>query len=379
MINLLTLVNKEIWHRRRNLIYKNNWQRFHLDPLLLMCLTLLLIVGMVLLYSAAQDMGIIMRQAVRIGIAIIMMFFCAQIPMQKYRIWTPYLFSLTLCLLIIVLVLGSIVKGAQRWLDVGLLRFQPAELMKLMIPLMLAWYFSHRDLPPNWRALFIAGIIVLIPAILIMLQPDLGTALIVILSGICVLLFAGVSWRVFMGLFSLIVIAIPLLWWTMHDYQRQRLVSFLYPESDPLGKGYHIIQSKIAIGSGGVFGKGWLNGTQSQLRFLPEDATDFIFSVLGEEFGLVGSCTLIILFMIVIGRIFYIANQAQDPFTRLFVSSFGLTLFRSVFINIGMVMGLLPVVGLPLPLISYGGTSMIVLMSGFGILMSMHTQRKFLP
>lgn len=378
-MNLITLINKAVWHRRRNLIYKSNWQRFHLDPLLLAGLIMLLAAGMMLLYSAGnQDMDIFVRQAIRIGVAIVVMFCCAQIPTQKYRIWAPWLFALALCLLIVVLVLGSIVKGAQRWLDFGLLRFQPAELMKLIIPLMLAWYFSYRDLPPNWRAVFVGGIIVLLPALLIMLQPDLGTALIVILSGVCVLLFAGVGRHVFMGLFSLIIVAVPLLWWTMHDYQRRRLVSFLYPESDPLGNGYHIIQSKIAIGSGGIFGKGWLHGTQSQLRFLPEDATDFIFAVSGEEFGLAGSSVLVILFLMVVARTFYIASQAQDSFTRLFVSSFGLIFFLSAFINIGMVMGLLPVVGLPLPLISYGGTSMVILMSGFGIIMSMHTQRKFL-
>ncbi|MEE9451311.1 MAG: rod shape-determining protein RodA [Gammaproteobacteria bacterium] len=378
-MNLMALINKEVWRRQQSITYKSTWQRFHLDPLLLMLVMVLLTVGLLLLYSAGgQDGEIIVRQGIRVGIAMMVMLICAQIPIQKYRLWIPRLYIGALLLLATVLVLGSVAKGAQRWLDFGILRFQPAEFMKLVLPMMLASYFSYRHLPPDWRSLLSAGLLIIIPGLLIMLQPDLGTALVVVLSGFCTLLFAGVSWRLFFGFFSLIIAALPVLWLTMHDYQRQRLFSFLRPESDPLGNGYHIIQSKIAIGSGGLTGKGWLNSTQSQLNFLPEDATDFIFAVLGEEFGLLGCVILITLFIMVSTRIFYIASQAQDTFTRLFASSFGFIFFLSVFINMGMVMGLLPVVGLPLPLISYGGTSMVILMAGFGMVMSIHTQRKFI-
>jgi len=270
---------------------------------------------------------------------------------------------------------GDVGKGAQRWLDLGFVRFQPSEIMKLAVPMMAAWYLHDRPLPPRFLELLVVVALVIVPAVMIALQPDLGTALLVGAAGILVVLLGGLRVRLIVGLAALAVALAPALWHVMHDYQRRRVLTFLNPESDPLGAGYHIIQSKIAIGSGGLFGKGWLNGTQAQLEFLPERSTDFIFAVLGEEFGLFGQGLLILAYLFVVGRGLYIATQAQDTFTRLLAGSISLTFFVYVFVNTGMVTGLLPVVGVPLPLISYGGTSMVTLMIGFGILMAVHGHR----
>jgi rod shape determining protein RodA len=282
-------------------------------------------------------------------------------------------------LLLAVLLIGEIGKGAQRWLDLGVFRFQPSEMMKLAVPMMVAWYLSDHPLPPSWRRLAVAALVILTPTLLIAKQPDLGTALLVASAGIFVLLFAGIPWRLVFSAGALIAACGPVLWHFMHDYQRQRVLTFLNPEKDPLGTGYHIIQSKIAIGSGGLYGKGWLNGTQSQLNFLPERSTDFIFAAYAEEFGLFGILLLLAVYLLVIMRGLLIAAQAQDTYTRLLAGSLVMTFFIYIFVNIGMVTGLLPVVGLPLPLVSYGGTSMVTLMAGFGILMSIHTHRKLLP
>ncbi|NOY71989.1 MAG: rod shape-determining protein RodA [Gammaproteobacteria bacterium] len=355
-------------------------RRFHIDAPLFYALVLLSLVGLAILYSSSgQDMDSIVKQLVRLAAAFFAMLLIAQIPPHLIRYWAPLSFAIGLILLIFVLFFGETGKGAQRWLDLGFFRFQPSELMKLAVPLMIAWYLADRTLPPQFKHVIISTLMILIPTVLIAKQPDLGTALLICASGIFVLLFAGLSWRI---ICSVVVLAVPLAWavwrFAMHEYQRNRVLTFLNPENDPLGSGYHIIQSKIAIGSGGIYGKGWLNGTQSHLEFLPESSTDFIFAVFSEEFGLIGTLFLLSLYLYIVYRGIYIATQAQHTFDRLLAGSLILTFFFYVFVNIGMVIGILPVVGLPLPLISYGGTSMVTLMLGFGILMSIQTHRKLL-
>ncbi|GAB4391713.1 MAG: rod shape-determining protein RodA [Gammaproteobacteria bacterium] len=363
----------------QSLAYKNNWQRFHLDPVLLCGLLILISVGLVVLYSASsEDFGLVVRQIIRLSIALIVMIVVAQISPTLFKLWAPWLFSLGILLLLTVLLIGVIGKGAQRWLNLGIVNFQPSELMKLALPMMLAWFFSDCLLPPSFSRLLGAGVLILTPVILTAKQPDLGTALMIASAGVSVIFLAGVSWYFISTICLLAAAGAPILWHFMHNYQRQRVLTFLNPERDPLGSGYHIIQSKIAIGSGGLFGKGWLQGTQSHLDFLPEHATDFIFAVAGEEFGLLGACILVLIYLFIILRGIYITNQAQDTFTRLLAGSLITMFFMSVFVNMGMVMGILPVVGLPLPLVSYGGTSMVTLMAGFGILMSIHTHRNLL-
>ena len=352
----------------------------HLDPLLLGLLLTVMTLGLVVLYSASgQNMDMVMRQGIRMGVALTALLFLAQIPPQILRLWAPWLFFGGLALLVLVLVTGDVRQGAQRWLDLGVIRFQPSELMKLAVPLMAAAFLHRRPLPPGLRPTIWVGLIILGPTLLIAKQPDLGTALLIAASGIFVLLLAGISGRVVAISAALAAAAAPLMWFLMHEYQKTRVLTFLNPESDPLGAGYHTIQSKIALGSGGVFGKGWLNGSQAQLEFLPEPDTDFIFAVMGEEFGLLGLLTLLTLYALIIGRGLFIAVQAQDTFSRLLAGSISLTFFVYVFVNAGMVSGLLPVVGVPLPLVSYGGTSIVTLLAGFGILMSVHTHRKLLP
>jgi len=353
----------------------------NLDGPLLLGLMTVSGLGMFFLYSAGgENLDLVLRQGLRVCVAATVMLLIAQIPTKFLRIWAPWMFMAGIVLLILVLIMGEIGKGAQRWLDVGILRFQPSEIMKLAVPMMAAWYLHERPLPPTLReSMFVILVIALLPAVLIARQPDLGTALLIAASGILVILLAGMSIRVILGLGVLALTAAPALWFSMHDYQRQRVLTFLNPESDPLGAGYHIIQSKIAIGSGGVFGKGWLNGTQAQLEFLPERSTDFIFAVIGEEFGLLGLATLLTLYLLIVARGLYVAGQAQDTFGRLLAGSISLTFFVYVFVNTGMVTGLLPVVGVPLPLVSYGGTSMVTLMAGFGMLMSIQSHRKLVP
>ncbi len=355
-------------------------ERLHLDTPLLLCLLILAVISLFVLYSASgQNIDVIWRQAIRLGAAFFIMLVLAQINPATFNRWTPWLFALGLSLLLAVLWVGETGKGAQRWLDLGLFRFQPSEIMKLAVPMMVAWYLSDHPLPPNLRRLAIALLVILIPTLLIAKQPDLGTALLVASAGIFVLLFAGISWRLIFASTAILAAGAPVLWHFMHDYQRQRVLTFLNPEQNPLGAGYHIIQSKIAIGSGGLYGKGWLNGTQSQLNFLPERSTDFIFAAYAEEFGLFGILALLAVYLLIIMRGLLIASQAQDSYTRLLAGSLVMTFFIYIFVNIGMVTGLLPVVGIPLPLVSYGGTSMVTLMAGFGILMSIHTHRKLLP
>ena len=350
-----------------------------LDAPLLLGLLAISAFGLVVLWSAGgQSESLLMRQVVRLGIAFGAMLVVAQVPPKILRLWSPWLFAGGLALLVAVLVAGDMGKGAQRWLDLGFVRFQPSEIMKLAMPMMAAWYLHDRPLPPRPRELFALLLVVAVPAFLIARQPDLGTALLVASAGALVVLLGGLRVRMMVLFGALTAVLAPVLWHFMHDYQRRRVLTFLQPENDPLGAGYHIIQSKIAIGSGGLFGKGWGNGSQAQLEFLPERSTDFIFAVLGEEFGLIGLVLLLVAYLAVVGRGLYIALQAQDTFGRLLAGSISLTFFVYVFVNTGMVTGLLPVVGVPLPLVSYGGTSMVTLMVGFGMLMSIHGHRNLL-
>lgn len=351
----------------------------HLDKPLLFGLLLLSSIGLVVLYSAGgQDLDLIGRQLLRVAMGFGVMLVLAQIRTQHIIRWVPWLYLIGVFLLTAVLLVGEISKGSQRWLDLGMFRFQPSEMMKLAVPMMVTWYLADKPLPPSYGKLTVAILITLIPVALIAKQPDLGTALLIGASGTFVILLSGISWHLIFGFIATGLLCIPILWYSLHNYQRQRVYTFLNPEQDPLGTGYHIIQSKIAIGSGGIYGKGWLNGTQSHLEFLPERSTDFVFAVYSEEFGLIGVIVLLAVYIFVLTRGIYIAAQAQDTFARLLASSIILTFFVYIFVNMGMVTGLLPVVGLPLPLISYGGTSLVTLMAGFGLLMGVHTHRRLL-
>ena len=355
--------------------------RFHIDPILLFLLLILCAIGLGILYSASgQSFEHVERQFVRLSIAFFVMFVFAQLDPIVYKRWSPWLFVLGLCALVGVLFLGVGAKGAQRWLQLpGLPRFQPSEFMKLVVPMMVAWYLSSRYLPPSLKVVIVSLLIMFVPVALILKQPDLGTSLLIASAGIFVLLFAGLSWRMVAGFSALVAAFAPVLWmFIMHDYQRQRVLTFLNPESDPLGSGWNIIQSKTAIGSGGFWGKGWLNGTQSQLDFLPESHTDFIIAVCAEEFGFIGVLGLLFVYLLIIFRGLFIALKAQDSYSRILSGSLVLTFFMYVFVNIGMVSGILPVVGVPLPLVSYGGSSAVTLMAAFGVLMSVHTHRKML-
>jgi rod shape determining protein RodA len=328
--------------------------------------------------SGQEDIGLLQRQITRLGIAFLGMLVVAQIPPNIMKIFAPWLFLVGIGLLLGVLFAGDMGKGAQRWLDLGVFKFQPSELLKLATPLMVAWYLAERHLPPRTKHIFFATIFIAIPTVLIAKQPDLGTAILIASSGLAVLFLAGISWRLIFGVMVSAGGLAPLLWNFMKEYQKQRVLTFLNPENDPLGAGYHIIQSKIAIGSGGINGKGWMNGSQARLEFLPESSTDFIFAVFSEEFGLVGCIGLLSIYLLIFIRSIYIATQAQDSFSKLLAGSIAFTFFIYLFVNVGMVTGILPVVGVPLPLVSYGGTSMVTLLLGFGIIMSIHTHRKLL-
>ena len=349
-----------------------------LDIPLLAALLLLLIAGLLMLYSASgSDLDVVYRQGVRLAVGLLAMLVLSQVPPHILRIWTPWLYTLGLVLLLATWFFGT-GRATNRWLDLGLIRFQPSEIMKLGVPMMMAWYLHPRRLPPDFVTVLTSLAILVVPAVLIARQPDLGTALLVAVSGVFALFLSGLQWRVIFGLAGVALAAMPALWYVMHDYQRQRVLTFLDPESDPLGSGWNIIQSKIAVGSGGLFGKGWLNGTQSRLEFIPERHTDFILAVMSEEFGMVGVLLLFALYLYIAGRCLYIAAMARITYARLLAGSLGLTFFVYVLVNAGMVSGLLPVVGVPLPLISYGGTSIVTLLAGFGILMSIHGHRNFI-
>jgi rod shape determining protein RodA len=374
LISLLKHKFKKPAHDTR---YRSFWQFIHIDILLFTAILLLCSAGLIILYSASgENARVIEFQALRMLASIIVMLMIAQIPPATLQRTAPWLYSIGIILLVIVLLIGHIGKGGQRWLNLGLIRFQPAELMKMAIPLTLAWYYHQIHLPIKFKNVLAALPIILIPAFLTAKQPDLSTAILLVISGGSVLFLAGLSWRIITAVFSMIAVSGPLVWYVLHDYQRKRVLTFLNPENDPLGSGYHIIQSKIAIGSGGLFGKGWTHGTQSNLHFLPEHTTDFIFAVSGEEFGFAGVMILITLYLLIIARGFYITMNAQNTFTRLVAGSITITFFVSFFINTGMVTGIMPVAGVPLLLVSYGGSSMVTIMATFGILMSIQTHRK---
>mgnify|MGYP005840309011 CR=1 FL=1 len=352
------------------------WPR--LDFPLLLGLLLLSGFGLLVLYSASGgSLDVVYRQVARLGVGFAALLVLCQVPPHILRLWTPWLYGVGVALLLATWFFG-VGRGTSRWLDLGLFRFQPSEVMKLAVPMMVAWYLHARRLPPDFRSLAMAVLILLLPALLIARQPDLGTALLVGISGAFVLFLAGLRWRVIFALAGLAAAAAPALWLVMHEYQRKRVLTFLNPESDPLGSGWNIIQSKIAVGSGGLLGKGWLNGTQSRLEFIPERHTDFILAVLSEEFGLLGVLLLFALYLAITGRGLYVASMAKSTYARLLAGSLSLTFFVYVLVNGGMVSGLLPVVGVPLPLVSYGGTSIVTLLAGFGILMSIFGHRNFI-
>jgi len=349
-----------------------------LDLPLLVALLLLMGFGLLVLYSASgQEMPVVYRQAIHIAVGLAVMLLLSQVPPHILRLWTPWLYGLGVVLLLATWFFG-VGRSTDRWLDLGLFRFQPSEIMKLGIPMMIAWYLHPRRLPPDSMTMLVSTAIVLAPVLLIARQPDLGTSLLVAASGGLTLFLAGLRWRYIMAAAGLAVAAAPALWYVMHEYQRNRMRIFLDPESDPLGSGWNIIQSKIAVGSGGVLGKGWLNGTQSHLEFIPERHTDFILAVLSEEFGLMGVIALFAVYVFITGRGLYIASNARNTYARLLAGGLSLTFFVYVLVNGGMVSGTLPVVGVPLPLVSYGGTSIVTLLAGFGILMSIYGHRNFI-
>lgn len=350
----------------------------HLDGPLFIGLCLLCTVGSIVVYSASgQSLRMLELQLVRFALGMAAMIMLAQIPPRLIRTISPWAYLVGLVLLFAVMLVGDVAMGAQRWLDLGVVRFQPSEMMKLAVPLACAWFLHERALPPSFTLLGVLSAAIGVPTLLIAEQPDLGTALLVAAGGGMVVLMAGLQLRYILAVVGLLVPTAFVAWqFFLHEYQKQRVLTFLDPQSDPLGSGYHIIQSQIAIGSGGVFGKGYLNGSQAQLEFLPERSTDFVFAVIGEEWGLIGLVTVIALYMFVLGRALYLSAGAQDTFARLVSASLTLTFCVYVFVNSGMVTGLLPVVGVPLPLVSYGGTSMVTLMAGFGILMSLCAKRK---
>ncbi len=349
-----------------------------LDGPLLVGLGLVCFYGLVVLYSASgQDWGTVWRAVARLGLGTVAMVALAQVRPQQLRAAAPAIYVAGIVLLIVVDIMGHIGKGAQRWLDFGFIRFQPSEVMKLAVPMLCAWYLHERPLPPSVPTLSILAAIILVPAGLTAAQPDLGTAILITIGGVLLVVMAGLSVWYMVGAASLAGIGAWVGWqYFLHGYQKQRVLTFFDPQVDPQGAGYHIIQSQIAIGSGGLFGKGWMHGSQSQLEYLPERHTDFIFAVIGEEFGLLGLVILMLLYLFVVARALYLASQTQDTFTRLLSASLALTFFVYVFINTGMVSGLLPVVGVPLPLVSYGGTSMVTLLASFGILMALYSHRK---
>ena len=354
-------------------------RRLNIDGPLLGALLLTSGLGLFVLYSAVgENMDLWVQQCVRLFVALVAMLIVAQLPPDLMRRWTPWGYLIGLILLILVLQSGEVGQGAQRWLDLGI-RFQPSEIMNLAVPMMAAWFLHERRLPPRFLDLVIIGVMIIVPTTLIAIQPDLGTSLLIATAGILVIVLAGLSMRVMLLLGVASIPGAMVLWNYMQDYQKQRVLTLLNPDSDPLGAGYNIIQSKIAIGSGGLFGKGWTNGSQAQLEFLPERDTDFIFAVMGEELGLLGVLSLLGLYIFIVGRGLTIAVQARDTFSRLLAGSISLTFYVYVFVNTAMVTGLVPVVGITLPLVSFGGTSMVTLMAGFGILMSIQNHRKLLP
>ena len=354
-------------------------KKLHLDGPLLAAILALSLIGYIALYSAGgQSADLLLRRSIHLLLALAVMFAIAWVPPSQLSGTSLWFYLLSLFLLVLVLFFGETGKGAQRWLGLGPLRFQPSELMKLALPMVIAMYLSRQMPPPGLKKVCMALLFIIVPVLLVAKQPDLGTALLIALSGFAVLFIAGISWKLLGGFGVLALSSAPVIWNLMHDYQKRRVLTFLDPEQDPLGAGYHIIQSKIAIGSGGLYGKGWLNGTQSHLEFLPERTTDFIFAVFCEEFGLIGVLILAGLYLFIIARGLYISVQSQELYGKLLGVGVIAAFFVYIAVNMGMVSGQLPVVGIPLPLISHGGTSMMTIMAGFGILMAVHTHRRLL-
>ncbi|MBH44805.1 MAG: rod shape-determining protein RodA [Gammaproteobacteria bacterium] len=349
-----------------------------IDTKLFVVVMIIVFVGVITIYSISYgDTSLVMKQIIRVLVGLTAMVFLAQIHPDTFRLFAPGLYYICLLLLILVLLFG-VGKSADRWLDLYFIRFQPSELMKIFVPLMLASYYYDKPLPPRFKYLVIASLIILIPMFLIMKQPDLGTALLIGMSGVIAILLGGMSIRFFIGSTVLLTATLPILWYNLHEYQKQRILTFFEPESDPLGTGYHLIQSKIALGSGGLFGKGYMNGTQSKLEFLPENHTDFIFSAFGEEFGFIGILILMFLYLFIVLRGLSISIKATDNFSRILSGTLSLTIFLYVIVNIGMVIGILPVVGAPLPFMSYGGTSMVTVFAALGIIMSVKSHQRIL-
>jgi rod shape determining protein RodA len=371
-----TLSDEDVLRRRASLL-----QRMHIDGWLLLLLLILGTGSLFILYSASgKNVDLLLKQASSFGIGMLAVVVIAQFDPRFMARWVPLAYLVGVALLIVVEVMGHTAMGATRWINIpGVIRFQPSELMKIIMPMTIAWYLSRYNLPPRFKHIVVSLAMIGIPFVLIVKQPDLGTSLLILASGAFVVFMAGLQWRWIMGAAAAVVpIAVGMWYFVMHDYQKRRVLTFLNPESDPLGAGWNIIQSKAAIGSGGVLGKGWLLGTQSHLDFLPESHTDFIIAVLAEEFGLVGVCLLLLLYLLLLARGLVITAQAQTLFGKLLAGALTMTFFVYVFVNIGMVSGLLPVVGVPLPFISYGGTHLVTLLSGFGVLMAIHTHRKWI-
>ena len=356
----------------------SRWQQLHIDPWLCLFLVLNALLGLTVLYSAsAQDVGLVSKQAMSFGIGFVVMFSLAQIPPKVYQAFSPYFYIFGVLSLVAVVIFGEVRMGAQRWIDIpGFGSVQPSEFMKIGMPMMIAWFLSRKALPPSLSQVVLSLMLIVVPFLLIAEQPDLGTSLLVLASGIFVLFLSGLSWQLIAAAAGVAAVIIPIAWeFLLHDYQRQRVLTLLDPEADALGTGWNIIQSKTAIGSGGFSGKGFLEGTQSHLHFLPEGHTDFIIAAYSEEFGLIGVTLLILLYCAIIFRTFQIGLQSFHNYGRLVAGAFGLSFFVYVFVNAGMVSGILPVVGVPLPFMSYGGTAIITLMSTFGLVMSIHTHR----
>ena len=348
------------------------------DRPLLFLLAMLMALGLLTLYSASGGASFdkVLGQLRSMAVALAAMWLVANVPPQHLMRLALPMYLTGLLLLIGVALFGEVTNGARRWLHIGVTRIQPSELMKIAVPLTLAWYFHRHEASLKLKDFGFAAGLLALPVALILKQPDLGTALLISASGFTVLFLAGLSWRVMAGLAVAAGLSLPVVWSFMHDYQRQRILTLIDPSSDPLGAGYHTIQSSIALGSGGALGKGWLHGTQGHLDFLPEATTDFIFAVFGEEFGLIGNLVLITLYLLVVSRGLVIATNAPTLFARLISGTLTVTFFTYAFVNMGMVSGILPVVGVPLPLVSYGGTSLVTMMIGFGILMSVHSHKK---
>lgn len=366
----------------KKIIFKRNFflNIFHIDLILFLSIFFVLIFSVFVTWSASgENFNLLQQKFIQIMGGLLIMFLIARVPPKLYELYAPYIYYVSLLLLVLVNIMGYISKGSQRWLDIGLIKFQPSEIAKISVLLMISYYLNNKQNPPSTKNILVILFITIIPTIFITLQPDLGTAVLIASSGFSMLFLAGINYKLVILVLLIILICVPLFWFFfMYEYQRARISIFWNPDIDPLGFGYHVIQSKIAIGSGGLTGKGWLQGTQSQLEFLPERHTDFIFSVIGEEFGFIGAITIILLYLIIIFRGFFITIKIQHMFGRLFSGGFILMFFMCVFINIGMVSSILPVVGIPLPLISYGGSSLLTLMTGFGCVMSMYSHRKMI-